>query len=327
MTHVAVVIVGFRNAGEVRDCIAQLGQSTHADFSVHVCENGGSAAFPPLVEAVAEVTGALARTPDGERMVDHRSGHLPGGQAVELYDAGANLGYAGGINVCFAAIAAEGRYDAVWILNPDTEPHADAMEALRRHQEAGGYGIVGSRLVRTPSGTIQLYGARWRAMIARGFNIGLGQAADHQPDVAAIERDLDYVAGASMYAPRAYVEEVGPFDERYFLYYEETDWCFRRGGHALGYAHDSIVLHAHGSTIGSSVSRKHRSPLAVYLDERNKLLFTRRFRPSLYPVVAATTLVLTAQYLKARAWRNWQVALAGWWAGIRGETGRPQRFS
>jgi len=326
MPHVAVVIVGFRNGDEVRDCIALLARSSHADFSVHVCENGGATAYAELAAAVAEIAPDLAAATPGDRMVERRDGTLAAGQVVHLYDAGANLGYAGGINVCLAAIAAADRYDAVWILNPDTEPAPDAMAALVAHQQAGGYGIVGSRLVLKESGVIQLYGGRWRKWMARGFNIGLGAPADATPDVAAIERALDYVAGASMLAPRAYVESVGPFDERYFLYYEETDWCFRRGDYRLGYAHASVVVHAHGSTIGSSVSRKTRSALSVYLDERNKLLFTRRFNPAILPLVAIFTLLLTAQYAKAGAWKNWRIALAGWLAGLRDERGFPPRL-
>lgn len=323
--HVAVVIVGFRNPEEVRECIVRLAGASHGDFSVHVCENGGGAAYDNLVREVGAVT-AMSAVPTGERAVRAHAGTLEGGQQVCLHDAGANLGYAGGINVCFAAIAVDGRYDAVWILNPDTEPAPDAMAALVAHQKLGGYGIVGSRLVLKHSGRIQLYGGRWRRWMARGFNIGLGAPADERPDVSAIEPQLDYVAGASMLAPRAYVEAVGPFDERYFLYYEETDWCFRRGDWKLGYAHDSIVIHAHGSTIGSSVTRKTRSPLSVYLDERNKLLFTRRFDGLVFPVVALVTLALTAQYVRAGAWANFGVALSGWWAGMRGEQGFPSRF-
>jgi GT2 family glycosyltransferase len=324
--HVAVVIVGYRNGEEVRDCIDLLAASTHADFAVHVCENGGSPAYAALAAAVRKTCADLAPAPTGSRMVEAHSGTLSGSQQVHLYDAGANLGYAGGINVCFAAIIAEDRYDHVWILNPDTEPTPGALAALRARQQQGGYGIVGSRLVLKASNRIQLYGGRWRKWMARGFNIGLGSPADTTPDVAAIEHAMDYVCGASMFAPRVYVEQVGMFDERYFLYNEELDWCFRRGAFTLGYAHDSVVVHAHGSTIGSSVNRKTRSALSVYLDERNKLLFTKRFNPVLLPVVALTTLVLTSQYLKAGAYANYRVALAGWFAGLRGEKGFPNRF-
>lgn len=324
--QVAIIIVGFRNGAEVRHCVETLARGSHRDFSVHVCENGGTAAYADLVAEMRGPAPDLAPEAPGERMAAFDRGHLPDGQRVDLYDAGANLGYAGGINVCLAAIARDGRYDAVWILNPDTEPHPDALTALIAHQQAGGYGIVGSRLVVKHSGKIQLYGGRWRRWMARGFNIGIGAPGDATPDVGAIERELDYVAGASMFAPRSYVEAVGPFDERYFLYYEETDWCFRRGDRRLGYAHDSVVVHAHGSTIGSNLSRKSRSAMAVYLDERNKLLFTRRFDGAIFPLVALFTLALTAQYAKAGAWKNFGVALSGWWAGLRGERDFPRRF-
>src|SRR5690606_19980013 len=119
---------------------------------------------------------------------------------------------------------------------------------------------------------------------------------------------------------------IGEMDERYFLYHEEVDWCLRRGAARLGYGHDSIVYHKHGATMGSSSDRKRRSRLSVYLEERNKLLLTRRFYPAIYPVVVLTTLVLTAQYLRAGAFANFRTALAGWSAGLRGETGAPRWY-
>jgi GT2 family glycosyltransferase len=137
---------------------------------------------------------------------------------------------------------------------------------------------------------------------------------------------MNYVSGASLFATRAYIESVGLMDERYFLYCEEVDWCFRRGHRRLGYAHEAIVYHAHGTTIGSSADLKDRSSISVYLSERNKLLFTRRFYPVLYPLVVVTTLLLTLQYLKSAAVNNFFVALSGWLAGVRGEDGPPQGF-
>ncbi len=322
-----VVIVGYRNADEIRACLLALGQSTFANAGIHICENGGDAAYAALLESL----GAIAQPPTeaepfARTTARHRTVLINGDRQVWLHRAAENLGYAGAINVCLGAIAADAAYDFVWILNPDTVPEPDALSALAAHQQAGGYGIVGSRLVLQGKGRIQLYGARWRPWIARGFNIGLGAPADAVPDVAAIEASMDYVAGAAMFVPRAFIEAVGGFDERYFLYYEETDWCFRRGTFRLGYAHDAVVHHAHGSTIGSSVVKRMRSPLSVYLDERNKLLFTRRYWRWHYPVVVVTTLLLLGQYLKAGAYRNFAVALSGWFAGIRGETGLPRRF-
>jgi GT2 family glycosyltransferase len=322
-----IVIVGYRNADEIRGCLAALGRSTFEDFGIHICENGGDAAYAALLAGLGEIVETPTPAAVSRRVTArHRTALVAGNRRIVLHRAEGNLGYAGAINVCLAAIAEGGAYDFVWILNPDTVPEPEALSALAEHQQAGGYGIVGSRLVLLGQERIQLYGARWRPWIARGFNIGLGAPANAAPDVAAIEAAMDYVAGAAMFVPRAFVEQVGGFDERYFLYYEETDWCFRRGDFRLGYAHGSVVHHAHGSTIGSSVVKKHRSALSVYLDERNKLLFTRRFRRWHYPIAMITTLLLLGQYLKAGAYRNFMIALAGWFAGICGETGVPARF-
>jgi N-acetylglucosaminyl-diphospho-decaprenol L-rhamnosyltransferase len=115
---------------------------------------------------------------------------------------------------------------------------------------------------------VQCYGSRWRPLMGRGFNIGLGAFLDAVPDIDEVERTMNYVSGASLFATREYIENIGLMDERYFLYCEEVDWCLRRGRHRLGYAHDSIVNHAHGTTLGSNSDPRKRSKLSVYLDEK-----------------------------------------------------------
>src|SRR5947209_3557126 len=112
--HVAVVIVGFRNADDIVRCTAALAHSTYKDFDVVVCENGGKHAYHDLVQAL----------PD----------RLPGGQSVRLVLAPRNLGYAGGVNL---GIASAQEADAYWVLNPDTEPAPDVLERLVSRLAAG----------------------------------------------------------------------------------------------------------------------------------------------------------------------------------------------
>jgi N-acetylglucosaminyl-diphospho-decaprenol L-rhamnosyltransferase len=333
---VVIAIVGYRNAGDIRTCLAALGRLTEPRIIISICENGGAAAYDALIERLRDVVDFAGETPpvrdprvSQSRQSQPRQGRLrPGGQPVRLYAATSNLGYAGGINVSVAQLADDQPWSAMWILNPDTEPHPDALGALMARAREG-YGIVGSRLVFKASERVQLYGGgRWRWLLARGLNIGMNAPADAVPDIAAIEGQMNYVSGASLFATRDFIDSVGPMDERYFLYCEEVDWCLRRGRHRLGYAHDSIVYHAHGSTIGGAGStRADWSRLAVYLDERNKLLLTRRFFPGRYPLVLLATLLLTLQYLKLGAGKNFLTALEGWWAGLRGEEGVPAQFA
>ncbi len=328
---VVVIIIGFRRSADILACLGHLEEMREPDFAVHVCENGGDGSYRELVGALQPMLSLDAAKGNAAKPASiAESAYFltrGTGRGVVLHRAVRNLGYAGGINAVLASIEQDPAWDAVWILNPDTEPYPDALLALRQRAEAGGYGIVGSRIVLKESGRIQMYGGRWRTWMARGLNLGRGAPASATPDIEAIERETDYVCGASMYVTREFVRAVGKMEEGYFLYVEEVDWCFRRGRLKLGYAHDSVILHEQGTTIGSASRRRERAPLSVYLDERNKLLFTRKFFPKRYPLVVLSTLMLTTQYVAVGAFGNFRFALAGWLAGIRGELGQPKRFA
>lgn len=298
--HVAVLIVAYGNAEDVGRCLKALAQSSYSDFSVHIVENAGPHAFDWLRQQV---------------------GDMATGFPLKLHLAPDNLGFAGGNNYL---IERAGSWDALWVLNPDTEPAPQALSALvDKLSGQGGYGIVGGRLVNPASGLVQLYAGRWRKWRGDGFNIGRNAPAEAVPDTDAIEREMSYVNGACMLVSRAFVEVVGLMEEDYFLYCEEVDWCLRRGRFRLGYAHEALILHAHGSTIGSSLNRKQRSPLAVYLTERNRLLLTRRRFPAIYPATVLIALALIARNLKDGAWGNFRVALRGWRDGLKGLSGPP----
>jgi GT2 family glycosyltransferase len=331
--YCAIIIIGFRCGEDIAECTRALSAIRTPEYAVHICENGGPASYDHLREAMSHL-GREEASPFANNVTataavtaSHSIRLHEGNARVHLHRASGNLGYAGGINAVLDLLADDPDWDGIWILNPDTQPQPDALDALRRRALSGGYGIVGSRIVLAHNQRIQMYGGRWRQWMARGFNIGLGQPADARPDVAQVEAEMEYVCGASMYVVRPFVTAVGKMEEGYFLYAEEVDWCFRRGNFKLGYAHDSVVIHDHGATIGSHHDRKSRSSFSVFLDERSKLLFTKRFFPKIFPVVVLSTLALTAQYLVAGAYKNFGVALAGWYAGLRGETGYPRRFS
>ena len=104
-----------------------------------------------------------------------------------------------------------------------------------------------------------------------------------------------------------------------------TGW--RRGAFRLGYAHEAIVRHASGTTLGSSSEIRARSDLSVYLASRNALLLTRLRRPALYPLVILTTFLLLPDCLIRGNWRVFAAACRGWWAGVRGESGRPIKWA
>src|SRR6185437_3287385 len=267
--HVAIAIVGFRNAGDILTCLGALATATYPHFEVVICENGGEESYQSLVKALPA--------------------KLPGGQPTRIICAADNLGYAAGVNVCLrAAVDA----DAWWILNPDTVPDSRALEFLVRRLRAGDCEIVGG-VLHGPDNRVQTLGGRWLPWLARAEAIGKGARVD-ELRIEHVERLIDFVSGASMLVSRRFLQAVGPMREDYFLYCEEVEWCLR--GHAHGMrialAPNARVLHHQGSTTGSALPVRRRSWMQVYLDERNKMLVTRDCFPSHITVAISAALLL-----------------------------------
>jgi GT2 family glycosyltransferase len=301
-THIAVAIVGYRNAQDISACLAALARSSHDDFEIVICENGGGEAFEVL-------RGALPS-------------RLPNGQPIKLIQAPGNGGFASGVNIC---IAAAPQADAWWILNPDTESSPGAMAALAARLAQGCDAVGGT--VHFDDGRVQSRGGIWRAWLARAESIDNGKTSDTAPDMADIERRLNYLSGASMLVGRRFLENAGPMPEEFFLYCEEVDWCLtaRARGLKLGFAAGADVLHRQGTTTGTTQRLSTRSWLSVYLDERNKMLVTKRHFAARLPMAACAALLLIGlRYLRKGALRQFGYGVSGWFAGLSGETGPPR---
>ncbi len=329
--NVVIAIVSTDEAHNIVGCLTSLAASIHRNFHVVICENGGEEGFERTTQALAALPILRATSARDATKIEIVS-RLPcrdyafaaGGQRITVLKAPTNLGYSGGVNACIAALGRTG-WDAVWVLNPDTFPEPDALAALARRQQEGNYGIVGSRMLSAATGRIQTWGGiSWRLWLGRGSLLGEDLPADTVPDVAALERRFGFISGASMFVSRAYIETVGVMDDDFFVYCEDVEWCLRRGDFRLGYAHDSVVRHVHGATSGSSLTKRHRSRFNIYLSERNRVLLARKRLGRWWGLAALLVLAQASEYLlRVPSCRQFGIALQGWWAGIRGETGVP----
>ena len=106
--------------------------------------------------------------------------------------------------------------------------------------------------------------------------IGSHKGVD-QPDSAKFNQDeeTDFVTGGAMMVKSEVFKQIGLLDERYFLYYEDSDFSFRakKAGFKLMYLPEAVVYHANGSATGVG------SPLQDYFITRNRLLFGFKFAP------------------------------------------------
>ncbi len=175
---------------------------------------------------------------------------------VHLIASPENLGYAAGNNLGLAGSRA--RYDL--ILNSDIEVHAGCLERLLRFMEAHPEaGMCGARLI-LPDGTIQpsvateltLRKFATQQLLLDRTGLARYTFGEYWVDVSRVDRPLEVeqVTGACMFCRREAVDEVGPMDEQYWMYCEDSDWClrFRARGWKLYYVPDATMLHVLGGS-------------------------------------------------------------------------------
>jgi GT2 family glycosyltransferase len=245
-----------------------------------------------------------------------------------------NLGFAAGNNVGFKMA----RGDYVLLLNPDALPEPGAIaQSLARMAAQPRAGLGGGRLLDS-DGRLQPSARRFPSLLNEFLALS-GLAARYpksrlfgrfdrtwaDPERAA---PVDWVPGAFTLIRRAVLEEVGMFDERFFLYYEEVDLCRRArdAGWQVWYWPDIVVDHIGGVSSRSVDSlemsasgaqlvlwrmrsallyyRKHHGRLMAWLVARQELLWhsVRARRAELRANLAKRDHSRSVMDLMRRAW-------------------------
>jgi len=187
---------------------------------------------------------------------------------VVVRQSGYNGGFGAGNNFAMrAALASDDPPDFVYLLNSDAFPEPGAIEALLDFMDAHPeVGISGSAL-HGPDGDPQISAFRFPSLeseVLSGARLGLLTRLLPEREIAILPRPdrtrrVDWLAGASMMIRREVLEDVGFFDERFFLYFEETDLCRRAclRGWPTWYVTESRVAHVgHASTGLMDLSRR-----------------------------------------------------------------------
>ncbi len=178
-----------------------------------------------------------------------------------------NVGFAAANNQ--AMRETPGRY--FLLINTDAFPRTGAIQALyslaEKNKRAA---IIGAHLLNSDGsfqGSFVKFPNLWQEFLMLS---GLGRIIygpwypNQIPHPREQARIVDYVQGACLLVRREAYEAVGGFDERYFMYSEEVDWCFamRKTGWEVWYQPDAIVTHIGGA---SSKDRMAQKEMDLYL--------------------------------------------------------------
>ncbi|MFT3965610.1 MAG: glycosyltransferase family 2 protein [Sphingobium sp.] len=224
-------------------------------------------------------------SPDGSGALIEAAVRQRGWDWVRMMSAGANGGFGAGNNLAIDwALSQPEPADLFWLLNPDTLVYSQAgIELARFMQSHPKAGIAGSALLegdgrlwpfafRFPSilGEIER-GARWgfvsRLLRKKATLLRMGDRNER----------VDWVSGASFMIRRSLLETGLRFDEGYFLYYEETDFCL--SAHRLGwecwYVPGARVLHVAGQSTGVTGRQVRLRRLPSYWFHSRRRYFTK----------------------------------------------------
>ena len=235
-----------------------------------------------------------------------------------------NAGVAAGNNQGLELALADG-CSHVLFANNDIEFPADALvvlvDALRRTGE-----LVAAPKIHYWGRPVIWYGGGGFDWKARTQHFGFGEPDCGQCDAEVVTR---YAPTCFMLVDAEVFARVGTMDERYFCYYDDSDFAWRLGeaGIAILYCPTSVVEHKVSSSTGGDMS-----PFSVYYMNRNRVYFARKHFKGLHRAVALTTIWAslvrktvrlgpTASGLMRRMWRGafdgWRLPLGGNRTGTR----------
>lgn len=177
--------------------------------------------------------------------------------------------------------------DFIWLLNPDTIVKQDGGKKLVNFlQSRLTAGIVGSRL-EDPDGTSQVSAFRHHSLVSEllaGLRLGVLDDLCAKWVVAPVSISefplkTDWVAGASMMIRKEVFEQIGFFDDGYFLYFEEEDFCKQAhdAGWECWYIPESRVVHLVGAASGISDTRKKAPRRPGYWFESRRRFFLKNY--------------------------------------------------
>lgn len=220
-------------------------------------------------------------------------------QLVSVLQSGHNGGFGYGNNLALRqGLLEPQRPDLFYLLNSDAYLDEAALPTLLAFMDRSpNVGIAGSA-VRGTKGGLQRSAFRFPTIwseLDRTARLGLltrvlRDRIVPMPIPMTTTTNVDWVAGASMMVRRQTLEDIGLFDERYFLYYEETDLCLRarRAGWEVAYVRESSVAHDGGASTGVQSHTVVPAPMPRYVFESRRRYFLKNHgRPALWAANAA----------------------------------------
>ncbi len=241
---VAIIILNWNGKQDTLACLDSVAAIDYPNWTTIVVDNGST-----------------------DRSANEIRSQFPG---VTLIENTENLGFAEGNNVGIR-FALKTDAELILLLNNDTAVDPNLLSAFAQYfEERPEAGILGAKIcLFDQRDTLDHWGGMWNPKTGQFDLIGLR----HQEELEgfAQPQPIDYVCGAALIARRVVWEKVGLLEPRFFLIWEESDFCFRakKAGFATLTCPQARIYH---KVSASFVGKPH----STYFWWRNRLLWIER---------------------------------------------------
>jgi GT2 family glycosyltransferase len=198
------------------------------------------------------------------------SSDIPANKSIVLIENNENYGFAGGNNVGINFAIESLNPDYVLLLNNDTVVDKyflrELVEVAESHDEIG---FTGPKTL--------FYNRKDVIQEAGGGNVDLKHCKVQEIGINEVDDDAldlyiepDYIGGACILVKRDVINKIGVLDSKYFMYWEDVDWCTtgQENGYKCAYAYKSRIWHKYGSSS--------ENYFKMYYLNRNRLYYMRK---------------------------------------------------
>jgi GT2 family glycosyltransferase len=295
---VYIVILNYKQWQVTIQCLLSVLKSIYTNYTIIVIDNDSQN------NSLESLSVALNKQIPAENYLiankaDLNGGKMPFESKITLLQNDENRGFAAGNNLVIDILKNEDAY--IWLLNPDMIVLEDTLLNLVDFAKKESNSAIIGAVIKQDDDKDKLF-------CYGGAQLNFYSGRPKMIERAKDENKLDFIYGGCLLTHLSNFKKLGLLPEQYFLYWEETDWCYtaKLKGHPLKVCAEALCYDKISTSIGKGY-------LSDYYYARNALYFIAKFRKFRLP---GTLFFMSLRWMRRLFSGQWGKARGMFWGTI-----------